>query len=271
MASLRLSPLDEPHGVIGPAVAIVPQAVDRHDARVLQPAGDLGLQQEPLAADPVVGVVVEDLLQRHLAVQLGVQRHEDGAQAAPGMGPQHAEPLAVAGGRADGVGGGAVGIAVVAAVEAGPSGPSVPLDLGSPTWPGSRGSIDRRGCAARLRPTSPPCFLMWQRPGLDRGAVLGIEVAAVDEVVGQRRAFRASRPGRRPRAGPDRSGRSARRADRRGGRVGVGGHRWVSRPGAASAGSRDIPSSAASSRVARRAGQILAQTTWRGQPSPSRR
>ena len=55
--------------------------------------------------------LVEDLLQRHLAVQLGVQGHEDGAQAAPGVGPQDAEPLAVAGGGADGVAGRAVGVA----------------------------------------------------------------------------------------------------------------------------------------------------------------
>ena len=65
--------LDEPHGVVGPAVAVAAQAVDRHDPGVLQPAGDLGLEQEPLAADRVVGVVVEDLLERHLAIELGVE------------------------------------------------------------------------------------------------------------------------------------------------------------------------------------------------------
>ena len=86
---------DEPHGVVGPAVAVGAQAVDRHDAGVLESAGDLGLQQEALAANRVVGVTVEDLLERDLAVQLVIERHEDGAQAAPGMGPQDAEPLAV--------------------------------------------------------------------------------------------------------------------------------------------------------------------------------
>ena len=60
----------------------------------------------------IVGVAVEDLLQRHLAVQLGVQGDEDGPQAAPGVGPQDAEPLAVGGGGADGVARGAVGIVV---------------------------------------------------------------------------------------------------------------------------------------------------------------
>ena len=55
-------------------------------------------------------MAVEDLLQRHLAVQLGVEGDEDRAQAAPGVGPQDAEPLAVGRGGADGVAGGPVGI-----------------------------------------------------------------------------------------------------------------------------------------------------------------
>ena len=105
--------LDEPHRVVRPAAGVGAQAVDRDDAGVLQPAGDLGLDQEPLAADRVVGVMVEDLLERHLAVQLAIQRHEHGAQAAPGMGPQDAEPLAVGGSRADGIAAGAVGVVVV--------------------------------------------------------------------------------------------------------------------------------------------------------------
>ena len=100
--------LDESHRVERPATGVGAQAVDRHDARMLQAAGDLGLDQEPLAARRVVGVVVEDLLERDLAVQLGVEGHEHGAQAAAGMGPQDAEPLAVAGGGTDGVTRGAV-------------------------------------------------------------------------------------------------------------------------------------------------------------------
>jgi hypothetical protein len=39
----------------------------------------LGLQEESVAADLVVDVVVEDLLQRHLAVHLADERHEAGA------------------------------------------------------------------------------------------------------------------------------------------------------------------------------------------------
>ena len=68
---------------------------------MLQSPGDLGLGDEPLAADRVVGVLLEDLLQRHLAVQLGIEGHEHLAQPAARVRPQHAEPLAIAGGRAD--------------------------------------------------------------------------------------------------------------------------------------------------------------------------
>src|SRR5262245_1737793 len=56
------------------------------------------------------GQLAPDLLEGHLAVQLAVQRHEDGPQAAAGMRPEDAEPLALGGGRADRVGGGAIGI-----------------------------------------------------------------------------------------------------------------------------------------------------------------
>ena len=43
------------------------------------------------------------------------------------------------------------------------------------------------GMAARLFSASPPCFLRCSADqGLDRGALVGVEVAAGDEVVGQR-------------------------------------------------------------------------------------
>ena len=41
---------------------------------------------EPLAAARVVGVLVEDLFERHLTMQLAVERDEDGAQTAPAWG-----------------------------------------------------------------------------------------------------------------------------------------------------------------------------------------
>ncbi len=89
---------DEPHGVIGTAAAIAAEAVNRHDSRMFEPAGDLGFQDEPRAAGGIVGVLVEDLLEGDLTIELGVERDEDRTQPAASMGPQHAEPLAVAGG-----------------------------------------------------------------------------------------------------------------------------------------------------------------------------
>ena len=47
------------------------------------------------AAARVVGVLIQDLLERHLAVQFLVEGDEHLAQPAAGVGPQDAEPLAV--------------------------------------------------------------------------------------------------------------------------------------------------------------------------------
>ena len=79
--------LDESHRVKRPATVVGTQAVDRNDARMLEPAGDLGLDQEALSARRVVSVVVEDLLERDLAVELGVHGNEHGTEAAAGVGP----------------------------------------------------------------------------------------------------------------------------------------------------------------------------------------
>ncbi len=106
---LEAAAADEPHRVVRPAVVVGPEAVDRDNARMLQAAGDLGLEHEPRAAGRVVGVLVEDLLQRDLAVQLAVERHEHGAEAPACVRAEDAEPLAVGAGRADRIGRRAVG------------------------------------------------------------------------------------------------------------------------------------------------------------------
>ena len=62
---------------------------------------------------------VEDLLEGDFAVQLVIDCDEDGSQAALGMGAQHAESLAAAGRCSDGVGGRAVGVAVLGRAVAG--------------------------------------------------------------------------------------------------------------------------------------------------------
>ena len=177
---------DEPHGVIGAAIAVGAQAVDGHDPRVLQSAGDLGLDQEPLAAGGVVGMVVEDLLERHLAMQLGIQGDEDRAQPAAGVRPQHAEPLAVAGGRADRVTGGAVDVLRTelgrARAELGDGGADVGIaELGEALTGGAAGGDGGE------TPFHVAAVLldMASHQGIDGGSVVSIEVAATDEVVGE--------------------------------------------------------------------------------------
>ena len=164
--------LDEPHGVVGSAVAVGAQAVDRDDAGVLQPAGDLGLGDEPLAAGRVVGVLLEDLLECHLAVQLGVQGDEHRAQPAPGVRPQDAEPLAVAGGRADRQ----LAVRSGSSSSASVAGPfllratraRVASISGSPSA-ARLTRVDRlAGTAARLCSTPPPCFFSERDQRLDR-------------------------------------------------------------------------------------------------------
>ena len=63
----------KPHRVIGAGPSEYwPPAVDRHDPRVLEPADDLRLQEEPRPGLRVAGEPLADLLQRHLAIQLAV-------------------------------------------------------------------------------------------------------------------------------------------------------------------------------------------------------
>jgi hypothetical protein len=55
-------------------------------------------------------MMVEDLLECDLAIELGIERHEDSAQASARMGPEHLESLSVGRGGSHGVAGGPVGI-----------------------------------------------------------------------------------------------------------------------------------------------------------------
>src|SRR5262249_39110746 len=79
---------DEPHGIVRPTIGVGPQAIDRDDPGMLQAPGDLRLQEEPAAASGIVGVVVEHLLESHLAVELGVHRNEYLSEPPPRMWPQ---------------------------------------------------------------------------------------------------------------------------------------------------------------------------------------
>ena len=82
----------------GPSVSVGSLAVDRHDPWVFQAAGDVGLEQEAGAADHIVGMPLEELIERHPAMQLLVQSHQDGAEAALACGrrTRNRNPLEVA-------------------------------------------------------------------------------------------------------------------------------------------------------------------------------
>ena len=82
---------DEAHGVVRPAIGILAEGVDRHDAGMFQTAGDLRLAHKAGTTFGVICVPRLDLFQRHLAVQLAVAGHEDLAQPPAGMGPQNLE------------------------------------------------------------------------------------------------------------------------------------------------------------------------------------
>ncbi len=85
--------LDESHRIVRPPVGVSPQSIDRHDARMLQPPGEPGLEQEPRLAERVVRVIRPQLLQRDLAIELGVDRQEDLAQPPACVRPHDAKAL----------------------------------------------------------------------------------------------------------------------------------------------------------------------------------
>ena len=127
--------------------------------------GDLGLEDEPGPAAGVVGMAIEDLLEGELAVQLVVDRHEDGPQAALGVGPEAAEappvggrprreggaPLARAGER-----GGRVG-RLDGRVGSGRALVGVASGSGPPASSNVRRRVRSGSIASRLRPRSSPC------------------------------------------------------------------------------------------------------------------
>ena len=85
---------NKPHGIERPAVGIASETVDRDDPRVLQPAGDLRLGEEPRPALQVVGMPVLNLFECDLAVQFGVARDEDVSEPSPVVEAENLEPEA---------------------------------------------------------------------------------------------------------------------------------------------------------------------------------
>ena len=142
---------DEPHGVVGPAVGVGAQAVDGDDPGCSSP--------------PVISASsrnrggwrgrrrgVEDLLERHLAVQLLVERDEDGAEAALGVGAQDAEPPAVCRRPAGGIARGAtVGHRRSRGAGAKVGYGCLEVRVGNPIKALARGGVGRYGCEALIQ------------------------------------------------------------------------------------------------------------------------
>ncbi len=84
---------NETHGVIRTPIAIDSQPIDRNNTRVFEPSRDLRLENKPRSAREIVGMAIQDLLERHLAIELGVQCDGHHPQAAPGMRTQQPEAL----------------------------------------------------------------------------------------------------------------------------------------------------------------------------------
>jgi hypothetical protein len=152
---------------------------------VLQAAGDLGLQHEPLAAGRIIGVIVEDLLEGHLTVQFGVQRDEDSTEAAAGVGAQHAESQPVGGGGADGVARSAVGI--VAGLDAGRAqmgerGLDLAIGQANQTLASGTACVQSRQALLHIAAMS---LEVPRHQRLDGGAVLVVQVSSRGQVVGQ--------------------------------------------------------------------------------------
>jgi len=97
---LEVVAADEPHRVKRAAVVIGPQAVDRHDAGVLEPAGDLGLDDEPSALVLVCSMIELDTLEGDDPMQLLVAGDVDLAESAAVVEADNAEAALGVGGRA---------------------------------------------------------------------------------------------------------------------------------------------------------------------------
>ena len=176
---------DEPHGVIRTSTVVSAQAVDRDDARVLEAAGNFGLQEEALAADRIVGVPVEDLFERDFAVQLDVHGDEDGPQATLGVRAEDTESLALGGGAAHRVAGGTVGIgADLGGGRAKMDEGSLNIGIGHVGQALARGSAGGEGREAPLG-VARVLLQVERNHRLDAGALVGVQVAAVAEVLGQ--------------------------------------------------------------------------------------
>jgi hypothetical protein len=157
---------------------------------MFQPAGDFGFAQESLPTHWIIGMRIQNLLERDFAVQFFVECHEYRAQSAARMRAQHAESLTIGSSFADCVGDRAIGF--------GRSGADVlkcRLDLG----------IAERGKFLTRRPTrwngrqaplgiTAVALQVPRDEGVDGTAIIRIEIAPRNQVLGDRPRL-VARPG----------------------------------------------------------------------------
>ncbi len=161
---------------------------------MLEAASDLSFDEESVSAGGIVGVVVEDLLESYLAIELGIERDEDGAQAPSGMGSDDAEPQSVGGGRAHGNRAGAVGVIIIAGRRMRRAHvPECRLSVWSagPTEAFASRASHRQDCETLLD-VAAEGLNMHIGDCLDSGTARGIQVSERDKMVGQRSALVAS-------------------------------------------------------------------------------
>ena len=87
--------LDEAHRIVWPAVVVGAEAVHRNNARMLQAASDLGFQHEPAARVLVHGVLRQNLLEGHFAVEFLILGQEHLAQSPLGVRADDPKPPAL--------------------------------------------------------------------------------------------------------------------------------------------------------------------------------
>src|SRR5262249_4354390 len=130
------------------------------------------------------GVCVQDLLQGHFTVQLVVERDEDRAQAAACVRPEDLEALAVGRGGSDRVSDGSVATAVADRAPSNASQAGVELRVADGPEAPLESLSDPHG-RQTLRRVAAMLFEVVGDEPIDEGALVGIEVAATDEVVSQ--------------------------------------------------------------------------------------
>ncbi len=124
-------------------------------------------------------------------MQFRIQRHENGTQSAPRMGPKDAEPPAVAGGRADRVGAGAVGVCIgigngLARSRTGADAGESSLDFAvAQRGEALAGRSAGGNCREALFGATAMFLLMEPYHRLDHIALVGAQVASIDQVFGK--------------------------------------------------------------------------------------